>query len=343
MSDAGGCYRLIGINSSPYSVKVRAMLRYRRIPFLWVRRDAAASREIAHIRPAVIPVLQTPDGEYLVDSTPMALELERRVVNDRSILPEDPAQAFLALLIEDFADEWVTKAMFHYRWWYEADRRFAAGWVIGDRLLGAPRAEREAAGAAFNDRQVGRMALVGCTAGNRPLIEAGYRQLLAVLERGFEDQPFLFGTRPSIADFALYGQLMILATDPTPAAVMRAEAPSLLPWLLRLDDLSGHDGAWLPTPSRATTDLLDLVGRCYLPFLAANAAAFAEGREAFEVELDGHPYRQGTFRYQVKCLDTLRHCFAALPTDARRRLEPLLSAAGCLNLLSKPLHQGAAA
>jgi glutathione S-transferase len=330
-------YRLIGLNPSPYSMKMRAVLRYRRVPFLWVRRDAAASREIAGVRPAVIPVLQTPAGEYLVDSTPMTQELERRIVNDRSVLPTDPALAFLALLIEDFADEWVTKAMYHYRWWCDADRRFGTGWVVGDRLAGAPRAERDAAAVAFNDRQVGRMGMVGSTAGNRPVIEDSYHELLAVLERGIDEQPFLFGSRPSIGDFGLFGQLLILATDPTPAAIMRAEAPSVLPWLLRLDDASGEAGDWLPeaAPLPAVVGaLLGLIGRYYMPFLLANAAAFAEGGEVFEAEIAGRRYAQGTFRYQVKCLDALRHHFAALPDVARRRIEPALETAGCLRPLA---------
>ena len=38
-------------------------------------------------------------------------------------------RAFLASLIEDFADEWLTKAMFHYRWAYDADIQYASLWI----------------------------------------------------------------------------------------------------------------------------------------------------------------------------------------------------------------------
>ena len=40
----------------------------------------------------------------------------------RSVIPDNPVLAFLNELIEDYADEWLTKAMFHYRWYFEADR-----------------------------------------------------------------------------------------------------------------------------------------------------------------------------------------------------------------------------
>ena len=116
------------------------------------------------------------------DSTPLAYELERLHPAERSIIPDDPALAFLSDLIEDFADEWVTKMMFHYRWFYADDRKFAQLWISGDRMIGAPPEKRQALMTAFNDRQVGRMAMVGCTEANKPIIEESYFRLLDILE-----------------------------------------------------------------------------------------------------------------------------------------------------------------
>ena len=84
--------------------------------------------------------------------------------------------------------------------------------------------------------------MVGCTEQNRPIIEESYRFVLDTLDRHVRHLPFLLGSRPSLADFGLYGQLQILSVDPTPAAEMRARAPDVFCWLMRLDDASGVEG-----------------------------------------------------------------------------------------------------
>ena len=69
-------YRLIGSNPSPYSVKMRALMRYRRLPFFWEWRSPGNIEETKDVKPQVIPILQYPDGSFRNDSTFVALDLE---------------------------------------------------------------------------------------------------------------------------------------------------------------------------------------------------------------------------------------------------------------------------
>lgn len=262
----------------------------------------------------------------------MLFELER-LHRERSIVPVDPAQAFLAYLLEDFADEWGTKAMFHYRWYRERDQKQMSEWLAFDRLRGRGRKQVLDAAAMFRARQVGRMPIVGCTPENAPLIEESAHAILALFEAHVTEENYLFGSRPSLADFGWFGQLSQLAVDPTPADLMRAEFPFTFRWLINLDDASGVDGAWgeahaaLPP---AVTGLLKLAGEIYFPFLRANAEAIAKGADTFSVTLMGKPYSQGAFKYQVKCLAELRAAYTKLDAVAKSRLEPILASAGCL-------------
>jgi glutathione S-transferase len=325
-------YTIHGGLGSPYSMKMRAILRYRRLPYVWVQADGGRADIFTHVKAPVIPVIQFPDGSWHNDSTPMVFELERRVA-DRSIVPTDPAQAFLAYLLEDFADEWGTKAMFHYRWYRERDQKQMAEWLAFDRLHGKGRDAILKAAAAFGSRQIGRMPIVGCTPQNAPVIEESANRILALFEAMVTEELYLFGARPSLADFGWMGQLSQLAVDPTPQDLMRDKYPFTYRWLANLDDASGVEGEWRDPAqpmSAAVRGLLKLAGEIYFPFLIANAQAVAKGAETFSVQLLGHPYTQGAFKYQVKCLAELRAAYAKLDAQAKAKIKLLLAEAGCL-------------
>jgi glutathione S-transferase len=310
-------YRLYGGLGSPYSVKMRAVLRYRRLPHLWLAGNGpdAMAKLFSQLKAPVIPVLEFPDGTVMNDSTPLIRELERRNPAERSIV----------------ADEWGTKAMFLYRWHRERDQAQMSRWLAFDRMIGRGRERIETAAQTFRERQVGRMALVGCTPQNAPLIEATALKAFELLDEMATQDGYLFGTRPSLADFGWYGQFFQLASDPTPHDVMQETAPYLMRWIANLDDASGVEGAWrdpAAEPSAAVTGLLKMAGEIYLPFLIANARAVAAGQESFTVELWGHAYTQVTFRYQAKCLGELRAAYGGLSAAARAKLDPRLEAAG---------------
>lgn len=327
-------YKLYGGMGSPYSMKMRAVLRYRRIPHLWVQ-GAKAQAIAREMRAPVIPVLEYPDGVRMNDSTPLIYDLEQRHA-ERSIVPENEADAFLAFLIEDFADEWLTKAMFSYRWLRVRDQERMSTWLSFDALAGGGLANLEARAKAFRERQVGRTALVGCTEANAPLIEESTRRFLAALEAHVTEGHFFFGTRPSLAEFGVFGQLSQLGVDPTACDMMRADYPYAFRWLAHIDDLSGIEGAWRGSGARPKIvgETLKLIGAAYLPFLEANAAAVRAEAEVMRFEALGMSYAQAPFKYQVKCLGELRAAFARLSEGAKADLAPLLEESGCLRALT---------
>lgn len=324
-------YTIHGGLGSPYSMKMRAIFRYRRLAHIWKQVDMADRAIFANVKAPVIPIIQFPDGSWHNDSTPMIFTLEK-LHRDRSIVPEDAGQAFLAYLLEDMADEWGTKAMFHYRWYRELDQTQMSEWLSFDRLTGHGRTAILDSARMFRARQVGRMALVGCTPQNAPIIEESARQILGLLEAHVTEEAYLFGSRPSLADFGWMGQLSQLATDPTPNELMREIAPFTFRWLMNLDDASGIDGVWRdpvsPQPP-AITGLLKMAGEIYFPFLLANAAAFEKGEKTFSVKLLGQTYSQGSFRYQQRCLWDLREAYAKLDAAAQARIDHVLKDAGC--------------
>jgi len=343
MTGSNDRYRLIGTNGSPYSVKMRAILRYRRLAFDWVLRTESNRAETEGVRPAVIPVLRFPeDGNYRSDSTVLAYALEDLHPGQRSIMPSDPGHAFLSHLIEDMADEWGTKIMFLYRWRRPVDIDYAQYWIADDVFPDRKGEARKAVAAEFAERQIGRMAMVGCTEENAPAIEASYLRILDAVEPHFGMHDFLFGSRPALGDFGLYGQLKPLSEDPTGQAVMRERAQRTESWVRQLDDASGlevgpEEGAWLPTDAllpKATLDLLRLAGELYLPFLSANAAALEAGRKQVELTVFGQTYAQSPFGYQAKCYAEIKRRLAALEGEPLARVRGVLDETGCGEWLS---------
>ena len=69
-------------------------------------------------------------------------------------------------------------------------------------------------GDQFGQRQMERMNLVGCD--NAEMVEKSFSSILGALENHLQQGSFfLLGGSPTIADFALYGQLSQLVIDRT--------------------------------------------------------------------------------------------------------------------------------
>lgn len=326
-------YRLLGAENSPYSVKVRSFLRYRGTPHEWMLRSQAQDEFQRLAKLPLIPLLVTPDGEGVQDSTPILERLEEEV-GGPSIHPEDAALAFLSALVEEYGDEWGNKWMFHFRWAREADQRAASRRLVDDMMPGVEPDQVEGLAAGIRERMVPRVWFVGSSEQTAPLIEASFAAAVARLEAHLEHRDYLFGGRPAFGDFGLAAELYELSLDPTPAAVLE-EAPRTLAWARRMlapEERGPFESleALLPTLEPL---LADEIGGRFLPWSEANARAIAGGHEEFTVDLAGGTWTQKPQKYHARSLAALRRRFAALDGATRARLDPVLKRTGCLRWL----------
>ena len=333
--------RLIGGTGSPYTRKMLALLRYRQIPYGITWADPAGTLDAMGIekpKPTFLPTFLFDDEkggvQAVCDSTPIIRDLETRY-SGRSVLPADPALAFIDYLIEDFGDEWCTKYMFHYRWYPEADADNAGTLLPLGMDVSLSEDMHQPFKQMFSERQIGRLYVVGSNDTTAPVIDASYRRFLAAMEKHLAQQPFMLGQRPGAGDFALYGQLtQLVGFDPTPRAIAHEVSPRTVAWVDRREDLSGldpNDHGWnspqeMPASLRG---ILEEIGRVYVPALLANARAAEAGEKTWEAPIDGARWTQQTFPYQAKCLRWINQQYQALNPGDRTRVDTLLAGTGC--------------
>lgn len=333
--------QLKGAPGSPYTRKMLAVLRYRRIPYEFLVGEEMVPTGYPEPKVNLLPTFYFPKGdgvEAVVDSTPIIRRLEKAFPG-RSVLPDNPVVGFVNYLLEDFADEWLTKAMFHYRWYYAPDIE-QGGTILPlwrDYQMSPEKHEKTAA--YIRERQISRLYVVGSNDVTAAVIEESYQRILGILDELLQRSPFLLGSRPGSADFGFFGQLTQLAGfDPTPMKLCLEKAPRVYAWTDVTEDLSGlaaeeNDWANEATLAENLSGILAEVGRVYVPFLFANAKAIAAGEKTFTTEIDNKPWQQPAFPYQAKCLQWIQEEFARLDAGQQSSVRKIVAGSGCEALL----------
>ena len=335
--------RLKGAPGSPYTRKMLAYMRYRHISYELLIGDHSI-RKMGLPTPKVdlLPTFYLPNEqgevEAVVDSTPLIRRFEQAFTG-RETLPNDPVLGFINYLVEDYADEWLTKSMFHYRWYYDADIRKAGDILPLWRGLQMDDEQHRNAAEFVAKRQISRLYVVGSNDLTAPVIEASYLRFLDIMNRLVMRQPYVFGDRPASADFGIYAQLTQLAKfDPTPMTICLEQAPRVFAWTDVVDDLSGQaceqDG-WISRGAvkEMLGDLLAEIGRVYVPALLANARALQAGEPQMETTIDGKPWQQPAFPYQGRCLQWIKEEYQKLNDDEQHQVDDILAGTGCELLL----------
>lgn len=341
-------YRAYVSDVSYYSGKLEAYLRYADIPHERIEVSTKTLRDV--ILPATgfmkVPAMQCADGRWLKDTTPMIAWLDARHGRP-SIYPADPAQRFIALLVEDYADEWLWRPAMYYRW------NFADSHILLRRRLG-----RElSVGTAYPAYGLGwymrwRQYLTfvrgdGVRAHNRAEVEALYARTLTQLGGLLESRPFLLGARPGIVDFAYFASMFRhFALDPHSAKQMVDTAPAVYAWVARVWNARAAregEGAFARFDDAGWDPVFDEIGRDYLRYLDANAEAYARGARRFDLQFGAAQYpSMPVVRYRVACREQLLRAYSALDADAAQAVHERLAASGITDWLrtAKPIASG---
>lgn len=295
-------YTLYGTGFSLYTGKARSYLRYKGLPYREVLSTLNVYRKVIVPETGVslIPVVRTPQGECIQDTTGIIDELERRAPA-RPVYPETPAQRLTALLFELLGDEWLLLPAMHYRWNFpDQNERFLMAEFGRIVAPWAPTPMRRVFGRRLAKRFAGMLPMLGIDERTAPAIEAWYESFLDQLDAHFAEHPYLLGGRASIGDFGLMAPLYAhLYRDPAPGRLMRERAPHVVAWVERMNRPEPAVGDWLPDDEVPET-LIPILRRQLaeqFPVLADTAAALAEWLEAHPGE---HiPRRIGTHSFRI--------------------------------------------
>jgi glutathione S-transferase len=259
-------YRVHGMMQSYFTRKMTGYLDYKGIPWLFRRFPGVSPESAAAGFPGGVPVVETPLGEFMWDSTRMIHHLEVRFP-EPAVLPADPVLRFLCYVVEDAADEWLYRPAVGTRW-------FFAGECRRRRLRAGARHRRQDAapvrpGARRRRRpRAEQLSTTRCHGGHDPAL--GRRRPAPVASRprrASRPTPYLFGERPSLADFALFGgNAAHFTNDPLCRRWTDEDAPAVVAHTHRL--LEPEDqrfGDWDASPSDGLLALLAELGTRYLP------------------------------------------------------------------------------
>mgnify|MGYP001192632080 FL=1 len=332
-----------GAPGSPYTRKMLSLLRYRRLPYNFLVGGLfdKGIMDTSHLPKAKVNLMPTiyfknklDNLEPMVDSTFIIRRLEN-LFKERSVVPNSPILKFLDYLLEDFADEWLTKATFHYRWTYDQDIKKAGSTLSRWRSLTDNEEKNKAIKSMISERQISRLYVVGSNKTTLEIIEGSYKRILKLMDNNMNNSPYLLGNRPSSSDFAFYGQLTQLASfDPTPMKLADDIAPRVVAWVGVMEDLSGlevTDKDWVDENnlSESFRNIFYEIGNTYIPVLKANYDAVYNNEKEVNIEIQDTVWKQKPFPYQAKCLNWLKDEYKNLASKNKKFIDNFLCETGC--------------
>jgi glutathione S-transferase len=196
---------------SPFCMKVQAILDYKRLEYERIS-PLAARATLSRRGTGKVPAVEI-DGAFVTDSTDIAHALEERFP-DPPIIPKGRHDRAVAHVIEDWADESLYFIGLYYRWYDKAGRAEIPakfGKSLKGRLI-----------YRFYLRRILRQLKGQGTLRKSPQhVQRDLERSLGAVEDLLNPGPYIFGERPYLCDFALWGQLEYLRRTPAGGRMLK--------------------------------------------------------------------------------------------------------------------------
>mgnify|MGYP006176376621 FL=1 len=321
-------YTLYGWHLSYFTGKALCYLRYKQVDHVLKAVNLfTLTRTIKRkTGAAVMPVLKTPSGEWIQDTSEIIDYIES-LHHKNPVTPNTPVQEFASMLLEAWGDEWWVPIAMHTRWNYPENFALFEHDAGKALLPWAPRFLQNKAAQRPAKMLRGMLPFVGIVPEQYNTMNEWTVQMLDALNRHFEHFPFLLGARPSLGDFGLVGTMYgHLGRDPWPKRELIEPRIHLNAWLERMKNPAGYATQNLLGNDQIPETLnpvfksifeefipmVEQVGELATQYAQQNGLNQRLPRRIGEVTttMGGKPFKRGALPYMIWMMQRALDCYA---------------------------------
>lgn len=345
--------QIYGWDVSPFTAKVRSYLSYKQLdPHYNVSNAWQLNFKIKKdVGQIIMPVVYD-DNAVLQDSSAIIDHYENKY-SSKAVIPDEPLHKICAYILELLGDEWLPLAALHYRWHYPENQTFIYGEFGRSALPRFPSFLQNFMAKKMGARMAGYLPILGINEAMQQPLEANTHAILHFLNLHLGQHEFLFGTRPSLADFSIYGPIYAhLHRDPFPDKLLNPY-PHIIKWINALNGpINLHSGAWLESPSLPLTlfPLLQIWSQTHAPLIKDSIRGFNDWCEYYPdktilprtfgsttLNINGIESKRLNLSYVLWMWQRLQQAYSTLKEYERTSVDALLNQLGVLDMVKTPL------
>ena len=348
-------YTLYGWHLSYFTGKALCYLRYKQVDFKLS--DVNMFTLLRTIKQktgaAVMPVLKTPQGEWVQDTSSIIDLIEERFPAN-PVLPQTPVLKFASLMLEAWGDEWWVPIAMHTRWNYPENYALFEHDAGKALLPGMPRFIQNMAAKRPATMLKGMLPAVGIVPEQYDTMNTWTTQMLDALDAHFQIHAFLMGSRPSLGDIGLVGTMYgHLGRDPWPKRELIEPRQHLHAWLERMKNPAPHAKGELFTDAQipATLDpVFHSVFHEFIPLVKEIATQVTELVPTWglnrklprmvgtaKTTMGGKPFQRGALPYMIWMLQRAMDTYHSMNSSDQKAVADWLSLHKASDLLQLKL------